>query len=237
MRVNEIFRSIQGEGIEAGRVTCFVRFTGCDFRCRFCDSKHTWVASDKDLIYTPQQLFDEIQKMNVNHVTLTGGNPAIYEDDMEILLNLLKDNGYKIAIETQGSIYRSWFRLIDSITISPKFINHYLTEETYIDNINSIIDIANDYGVMPIIKSPIFSENDIKKYKEFTSRLDGKFLRYLSVGNSWTDLELKDGDLLIQLLLDRYRNLINLVLMDKELKDVSILPQIHTLVWANMQGV
>ena len=77
MRVNEIFKSIQGEGNEAGRVTCFVRFVGCDFKCPFCDSKHTWTTSNTDFDVTPQEFFEEVEKFKVNHVTLTGGNPAL----------------------------------------------------------------------------------------------------------------------------------------------------------------
>lgn len=235
MRVNEIFKSIQGEGNEAGRVTCFVRFVGCDFKCPFCDSKHTWTTSNTDLDVTPQELFEEVEKFKVNHVTLTGGNPALYNEDMQEFIEILKRNNYKVAIETQGSIYRGWFYLLDSITISPKFIDHYLSEEKYIDNINSIIDIANDYGIPTIIKTPIFNKVDLEKYKFFTSKLQGKFFRYLSVGNSWTHLENDDKDLQ-GLLLERYKNIIEWALADDELKDVYVLPQIHTLVWSNLQG-
>lgn len=235
MRVNEIFKSIQGEGNEAGRVTCFVRFVGCDFKCPFCDSKHTWTTSNTDLDVTPQELFEEVEKFKVNHVTLTGGNPALYNEDMQEFIEILKRNNYKVAIETQGSIYRGWFYLLDSITISPKFIDHYLSEEKYIDNINSIIDIANDYGIPTIIKTPIFSKVDLEKYKFFTSKLQGKFFRYLSVGNSWTHLGNDDNNLQ-ELLLERYKNIIEWVLTDEELKDVYVLPQIHTLVWSNLQG-
>lgn len=236
MRINEIFKSIQGEGNEAGRVTCFIRFVGCDFKCPFCDSKHTWTTSKYDLDVTPRELFEKVEELKVNHVTLTGGNPALLKDDMKEFLLLLKENNYKVSIETQGSIYRDWFYLLDSITISPKFIDHYLSEEKYIDNINSIIDIANDYGIPTIIKTPIFNKEDLEKYKDFTSKLDGKFFRYLSVGNSWTNLD-NDDRHLQELILERYKQIIEWALQDEELKDVCVLPQIHTLVWSNRQGV
>lgn len=235
LRVNEIFKSIQGEGIEAGRVTCFIRFVGCDFKCPFCDSKHTWLCSDNDKVLTPMELFYEVEKLGVNHVTLTGGNPALHENNMKEFILILKENGYKVSIETQGSVYKDWFYLLDCITISPKFIKHHLTEETYIDNINSIIDIANDYGIPVIIKTPIFDKDDLIKYKKFTSKLQGVFKRYLSVGNSWTNLTEEQG--FTGLILDRYKKIIEWTLEDPSLKDVSVLPQIHTLVWENLQGV
>lgn len=235
MRINEIFKSIQGEGNEAGRVTCFIRFVGCDFKCPFCDSKHTWKSSSFDLQLTPEELFEKVKEFNVNHVTLTGGNPALHGSDMEQFIALLKENDYKVSIETQGSIYRNWFYLLDNITISPKFTGHNLPIEEYVDNINSIIDIANDYDIPVIIKSPIFDKDDLLKYKNFTSKLQGRFSRFLSVGNSWTNLDDKDCYLQV-LLLARYKDIIEWVLDDEQLNDVSVLPQIHTLVWSNLQG-
>lgn len=236
LRINEMFKSIQGEGNEAGRVTCFIRFVGCDFKCSFCDSKHTWQQSDSDLLYTPQELMNEVEKLNVNHITLTGGNPAIYNTIMGDFIQLLKKNKYKVSIETQGSIYREWFSLLDSITISPKFIDNHLTPEKYIETVNAIIYTANDYGVRPIIKSPIFALEDIEMFKAFTSQLEGSYSRYLSVGNSWVTLD-QDYQLFMNLILDRYRHILDVVLADKQLKDVSVLPQIHTLLWHNKQGV
>ena len=236
MRINEIFKSIQGEGNEAGRVTCFIRFVGCDFKCPFCDSKHTWKQCDNDFDLTPTELFNKVEEFKVNHVTLTGGNPALLKDDMKEFILLLKKNNYRVAIETQGSIYRDWFYLLDNITISPKFIEHYLSEDKYVDNINSIIDIANDYNIPVIIKTPIFTKEDLETYKHFTSKIEGKFSRFLSVGNSWTYLE-NDDKHFQELILERYRDIINWALEDEELKDVYVLPQIHTLVWQNLQGV
>ena len=98
MIVNEIFLSIQGESLSAGYPTIFVRFTGCNLRCNYCDTTYAY-NEGKEM--SPEEILFEIEKLSYNRVCLTGGEPLL-QDEFNKLLRLL-DN-FTVTIETNGSI-------------------------------------------------------------------------------------------------------------------------------------
>lgn len=98
MKVNEIFLSIQGEGVNTGYPTIFVRFCGCNLRCSYCDTAY---AYDEGEEMSPLQILDEIKKHCYKRVCLTGGEPLL-QSDLNVLMNLLHD--YNVSIETNGSV-------------------------------------------------------------------------------------------------------------------------------------
>ncbi|HOM03614.1 MAG TPA: radical SAM protein [Acetivibrio sp.] len=98
MKVNEIFLSVQGESLSAGFPTVFVRFTGCNLRCSYCDTRY---AYDEGKEMTPAEIFEEIKKLHYKRVCLTGGEPLLQEE-LGQLLTLLDD--YIVTIETNGSV-------------------------------------------------------------------------------------------------------------------------------------
>lgn len=116
--VTEIFKGIQGEGIFSGAITYFVRFWGCDFNCAWCDEpQHR--ASNPELVATDvESIMAQLDIEQANIVTLTGGNPCIR--DLTELVRALKLQGFKIHVETQGSVMPYWLKDVDFITISPK---------------------------------------------------------------------------------------------------------------------
>lgn len=100
MKINEIFYSIQGEGKWTGRLNIFIRTTGCNLRCSYCDTKYAYYDG-KEL--TIEQIMDEINKYPCKNICLTGGEPLTQEETFTLLQALLK-NDYKICLETNGSI-------------------------------------------------------------------------------------------------------------------------------------
>lgn len=104
-KVNEIFLSIQGESISQGYPTVFVRFTGCNLRCSYCDTKYAYFEGK---LYTANEILNEINKYGYKRVCLTGGEPLI-QDKIQDIIDLLKD--YELSIETNGSIDLSQFKL------------------------------------------------------------------------------------------------------------------------------
>ncbi|GAE89640.1 7-carboxy-7-deazaguanine synthase QueE [Acetivibrio straminisolvens] len=98
MKVNEIFLSIQGESMSAGFPTVFVRFTGCNLRCSYCDTKYAYNGGED---MTPSEIFEEIKKLHYKRVCLTGGEPLLQKELGELLV-LLDD--YTVTIETNGSV-------------------------------------------------------------------------------------------------------------------------------------
>jgi 7-carboxy-7-deazaguanine synthase len=98
MQVTEIFFSIQGEGTRAGRPCVFVRFTGCDLRCRYCDTAYAFHGGRRR---TREEILAEVQRHPCRFVLLTGGEPMLQRELPELAGELLA-RGYEVAIETHG---------------------------------------------------------------------------------------------------------------------------------------
>lgn len=100
LRVNEIFYSIQGESSFAGLPCVFIRLTGCNLRCSYCDTTY---AYDEGRKYTIGTLIQKVKAYNCNLVEVTGGEPLIQEGVYR-LLDRLVENGHTVLIETNGSL-------------------------------------------------------------------------------------------------------------------------------------
>lgn len=113
-KVNEIFYSLQGEGIHAGKPVVFVRFSGCNLKCSFCDTEH-----EKGRKYAAVEIYNEVRFIapNCKSVVFTGGEPLLQLD--KELLFWFSNNEYWTAIETNGSLANPVIGL-DWITVSPK---------------------------------------------------------------------------------------------------------------------
>jgi 7-carboxy-7-deazaguanine synthase len=100
MRITEIFHSIQGESSHAGRPCVFVRLTGCNLRCRWCDSEYTFTGGEK---LTIAEVIDKVNAYGCNLVEITGGEPLAQSESLELIRRLC-DAGREVLIETSGSI-------------------------------------------------------------------------------------------------------------------------------------
>ncbi len=114
MRVTEIFFSIQGEGTRAGRPCVFVRFTGCDLRCGYCDTAYAFHGG-RDL--PRPEILAEVARHPSRFVLLTGGEPMLQRELPELARELLS-RGYEVAVETHGqrpldALPREAIRIVD----------------------------------------------------------------------------------------------------------------------------
>ncbi len=100
LKINEIFYSIQGESTYAGAPTVFVRTTGCNLRCTYCDTTYAYYEGKK---ISQEQIIDEIAKHGTEYVCLTGGEPLL-QKEVYPLMKELCDRGFKVSLETSGSI-------------------------------------------------------------------------------------------------------------------------------------
>jgi 7-carboxy-7-deazaguanine synthase len=98
VRVTEIFFSIQGEGSRAGRPCVFVRFTGCDLRCDYCDTAYAFHGGAE---MTRAQILAALEPHPTRFVLLTGGEPML-QQELPALVDDLIESGYEVAIETHG---------------------------------------------------------------------------------------------------------------------------------------
>lgn len=111
MKVNEIFYSLQGEGFYTGTAAVFIRLSGCNLRCPFCDTDHT---SGTEM--TEDEIAAAAQQYPAQHVVITGGEPSLFLK--ETLVDKLHQAGKYVAVETNGT-----HRLpqnVDWVTLSPK---------------------------------------------------------------------------------------------------------------------
>jgi 7-carboxy-7-deazaguanine synthase len=99
LRISEIFASIQGESTNAGLPCAFVRLSGCNLRCVYCDTKYAYTDGRE---MTPDEVVEAVEGLNIPLVEITGGEPMMQEGVHELAAVLL-DGGYRVMIETNGS--------------------------------------------------------------------------------------------------------------------------------------
>jgi 7-carboxy-7-deazaguanine synthase len=135
--VNEVFYSLQGEGYYAGQAAVFVRLAKCNLACKFCDTEfetHTTMTlqqltervcslvpplPDGNFRSAPDGSADNaLTKMLRPFVVLTGGEPML--QNCGPLIEVLHSQGFRVHIETSGSVWSDWANMLDSICVSPK---------------------------------------------------------------------------------------------------------------------
>lgn len=127
---SEIFETIQGEGLDMGVPSFFVRLQGCSVHCFFCDEKDTWVKRERSTnVLEPENILTEFEKINplLKRVVVTGGEPT--EQNLKPLFELLFKNSFTVSIETAGTgefVYQLFENYDEDkkvkITFSPKEI-------------------------------------------------------------------------------------------------------------------
>ena len=100
LNITEIFYSLQGEAKEVGIPTVFVRLTGCPLRCNYCDTAYAFKGNNPLSI---ESIMEQVVKYNTHYVCVTGGEPMAQSNCL-ILLDTLIEAGYKVSMETSGSI-------------------------------------------------------------------------------------------------------------------------------------
>lgn len=247
--------TIQGEGIVAGTKTMFIRFGGCDYRCTKCDSLHAVMPEAIKKHSTPLtaeeialKMFEAKHKTGVEWVTLSGGNPCMWQ--LEELCILLKTAGMKIAVETQGTLKPNWLKHANVVTVSPK--SPGMGEEFEPQVFKKFLDHLIGWGVPVSPKVVIFSAQDIDFALEVGAICEEYGVNrnglYLSLGNPYPPVLDKDFSLqptnpdldpssnLKLMLLSNYKVLAEEILNDPRLVEWRFLPQLHVLVWGNEAG-
>jgi len=126
LKITEIFPSIQGEGLRQGEATIFIRLSGCNLKCSFCDTKYAWEGGSK---MSSAEILEAVKKIRqrfaAKWVCLTGGEPLL--QNVGGLVRELKTVGFNIQIETNATIYRPL--AVDWYTVSPKPDKYFFQPE------------------------------------------------------------------------------------------------------------
>lgn len=226
--ISEIFGpTLQGEGHHVGHPTIFVRTGGCDYRCNWCDSLYAVLPEYKNqwIKMTPIEIMDRIKELS-NHkpvlVTFSGGNPAIH--DLSKVIELGQPDGYTFTMETQGTVAHDWFDLLDYITFSPKPPSSLMiTDWDKLDHCISIIKDPQKVALKVVV-------SDEKDYEYALNVFD----MYPSYSKFITPCNMSPGSPDLEAIYEKTRYITKMVLKDRY--DITILPQLHVLLWGNERG-
>ena len=149
MLINEIFWSIQGEGLRTGIPSIFLRLSGCSLKCSNCDTKASW---NEGIFKSVDDIVSEIDeygnKYPDSQVVITGGEPL--EQDLSDVVKCIKNKNYFISIETNGVNFQDLD--IDWWTVSPKDMKNYYINKNLFKRINEIKLIVNENLDTDVIK-------------------------------------------------------------------------------------
>ena len=237
IRISEIFGpTIQGEGALIGQPTLFVRTGGCDYRCSWCDSLHavdTRFRADWRAM-TTDEVLDQVRSLSGSKplmVSLSGGNPAI--QPLGPLIRQGQAEGYRFALETQGSVNRNWFSDLDVLVLSPKPPSSAMTTDWAA--LRACVDAAA-VGPRIVLKFVVFDAADYAYARDAAARFPGLPV-YLQPGNH-TPPGPQDDNALIDIdgIMQRMGWLVERVIADRWFT-AHVLPQLHVLLWGNKRGV
>jgi len=209
MKVNEMFKSIQGEGIYIGVPMFFIRLTGCNLRCEWCDTQYAFYEGEEMSI---NSIVKSVEDSGLKWVCITGGEPLLQEDVYKLIDTLLR-KGYKILLETNGSILIDKLPTEDNLVIS-------LDIKTPSSKMEKAMRFENlDYlGPKDFVKFVIMDEKDFEYAKKIIEEYEiDKEIVFQPVGG--TNLKW---------LAER---------VVEEGLNVRVLPQLHKIIWGNKRGV
>lgn len=165
----EKFISIDGEGYTQGELSTFIRFCKCNLKCSWCDTKYSFYESEIKEVLSAEEIYKYIKENNTVNVTLTGGEPLIQKDIVDLLLLLDRDKDLKTSIETNGSICIKEFKdnIISnniSFVLDFKLQSSNMTKKMDLNNFNYVT--MNDVYKFVIAdeKDLLYAYEIIKKY-------------------------------------------------------------------------
>lgn len=170
MYVNEIFHSIDGEGLRTGELAVFIRLSGCNLNCSYCDTKYA-LKSNVGIKMTIDEIINEVEKYQCKNITLTGGEP-LHNKESHGLINCLIKKGFKVNIETNGSIDITDYVGKCLITMDYKLPSSGMEKYMLLSNLEKLTE--ND-----CLKF-VTSEEDLSKIEEILSTYNIKSYIYIS---------------------------------------------------------
>ena len=191
MLISEVFYSLQSEGAFVGRPCVFIRTSGCNLRCVWCDTPYTSWSPQGETRTVDQLMADTERWGEVRHVTITGGEPML-QKDVAPLVDALRERGHFVAIETAGTIYHDEVRP-DFFSLSPKLRNSYPSKEddrelrihrsnNTFDQLRRFIDSGVDYQFKFVVQGDDDTEEILSVINRF--RIDKEKVFLMPEGTS-----------------------------------------------------
>ena len=225
MQVNEIFKSIQGEGPNFGKPAIFLRTAQCNLKCTWCDTKYTWDWENYDFSkevneMTIGEIKESILGLGINHLVITGGEPLLQQDDLADLLSFLKPDFY-VEIETNCTILpnKMLTDLVDQWNVSPKTENSGNPLELYEDS-ECYYFFANQENCF--FKYVVENETDIPEIKKFVAKYNIPETRVQLMTQASTKEEVRSREKSISELAKQH--------------NFAFSPRLHVAMWGSQRG-
>jgi len=225
MQVNEIFKSIQGEGPNFGKPAIFLRTAQCNLKCTWCDTKYTWDWDHYDfkkevIEMTIDEIKEKILDLEIKHLVITGGEPLLQQDDLADLLSFLKPDFY-VEIETNCTILpnKMLTDLVDQWNVSPKTENSGNSLELY-ENNECYYFFANKDNCF--FKYVVENESDIPEIKKFVTKYSIPEKRVQLMTQASTKEEIHSREKTISEL--------------AKIHNFSFSPRLHVAMWGAQRG-
>lgn len=217
MIVNEIFSSIDGEGLRQGELATFLRFAGCNLKCSYCDTEYAQEESNGNE-KSIEDIFSIVTELNNKNITITGGEPLL-QSDMLTLVKRLAEEGYFVNIETNGALDIKPYQLDNvMITVDYKTTSSLMKDKMRLNNFYVLRE-------QDVLKFVIETKQDMEDVKEILKK---PIRAYVYLSPVYNKIEPK-----------------NLVDLLKELKEegfdtskTKVQVQLHKIIWdSEMRGV
>lgn len=213
MKISEIFFSLQGEGVQIGLPTVFVRLFACDLRCSWCDTMYAVEGRDY-MNYTIAEVMRQIESFECTRVCITGGEPLIQKKEVEELAKNLIDSGYNIVLETSGHKMPPPVFWTDKSVISMDCKCPGSGMQDRMD-FGLFVKLRNSDQ----LKFVIADDTDYEYAKEVISKYSIK------------------ANVIFQPVGGEVLGWISQKVIDDEMHGVRVLPQLHKIIWGNKRGV
>ncbi len=218
-KVVEIFSSINGEGPRQGQLALFIRMQGCNLNCSYCDTR--W-ANEEDAKFhwtSTEEILDVVRQMHIRNITLTGGEPLLQEDIMELLQALAADPWLRVEIETNGSVPLAPFAGIENppaFNMDYKLPGSGMEDKMVLENFaflgqkDAVKFVVKDYG-------DLCRSRDLIREHNLTERC------HVLLSPVYDEMELED---------------VVYFMRNNGMNDVAIQLQIHKIIWGSeVRGV
>lgn len=228
--------TIQGEGMLIGVQSHFVRLAFCDFKCHWCDSMHAVDPKRAMANLTKMDIPTLIEKITAlqytRWVTISGGNPGIHVN-VGLLVKALHNKGYKVAVETQGTLWQDWMADVDLLTWSPKppSSGTGYNRDSAAKFMDRIVD-TDSVRRRVCMKIPVGDETDFAWAQDFYGAYGNSPMVDSFVLQGVND---QPGNPQMPVMLEHLKWLAEKVLASGMSKAL-VLPQMHVLMWGNEVG-
>ena len=210
-KVNEIFKSIEGEGIRTGLPCTFIRLYGCNLCCKYCDTRYSCENKEFTLM-SKDEIVNKVKELGGSRVTITGGEPLLDLFLNELIIALRKEH-IEVNIETNGSLDIQWC-LADIITMDYKTSASGMEDRMMLSNLKTLKETD-------VLKFVVGSKHDLDTMKRIIEEYEPECRIYVSPVFGMIEAH----------------ELVEYVL-ENNLDNVTVQVQLHKIIWdPNKRGV